>query len=387
MASLQLPPRRLLVVMGATGAQGHSVVRHAVERGGWRVRALTRDPKAEKAQQLQRSFPDIELVQGDADDEQSLQAAFAEATAVFAMTDFYTPSNLDRLKKEGRLGEVEQSVRIADACKAAAVRYVVWSALHNSEQLSASALEDLEGTRPPQAIMFTAKNMGEQYARSIGLNVIGMWPGWFLQNIPTGLMPAMKVLESGTLEWSIPVRADMALPTIDIDQFGQYVLQVLEEPERWTGKRVLAASEYLTLDQMARQYEEVSGQRTRFRPLTYDEYREQQASTPWVEVYVEMFRYFNLRGYFAGESLAETEASFGLTATFRDWLVRTGWCADLEQLKKEGQKAHAAAVAAGAGEKEEQERVKRFVRSSARDLLHNSPGLKDVPADAFFARK
>jgi len=81
--------RRLLVVLGATGAQGSSVIRYAVEQGGWDIiRAITRDPSADKAQKLKHKYNAIELAKGDADDQDSLLAAFQGATALFVMTDF-----------------------------------------------------------------------------------------------------------------------------------------------------------------------------------------------------------------------------------------------------------------------------------------------------------
>ena len=44
---------RVILVAGATGKQGGAVVRH-LRAGGFRVRALTRDPEAAKAQPLAR---------------------------------------------------------------------------------------------------------------------------------------------------------------------------------------------------------------------------------------------------------------------------------------------------------------------------------------------
>lgn len=199
-------------------------------------------------------------------------------------------------------------------------------------------------------------------------------------------MPAMSVGVDGVLEWTLPLRPDVCLPVIDIEQFGHYVVRILNSPQAWVGKSVLCASEYISLPQMARIYGEVSGVRTRYRPLSYTEYRTQQSDTPWVEAYVEMFRYFNLRGYFAGESLEETEERFGRTATFQQWLERTGWRADVDKIAREGQAKHAAATAArGASEDEahtkvaQQEDIKRIVRSSVRDLIRNSPDLKELP--------
>ena len=50
MATSPAPQRPLIVVTGATGAQGGSVVRYLLQDGGFRVRGLTRDVLSKKAQ-------------------------------------------------------------------------------------------------------------------------------------------------------------------------------------------------------------------------------------------------------------------------------------------------------------------------------------------------
>jgi len=61
-----------IVVAGATGQQGGAVVRH-LRANGFAVRALTRDPEAEKAQPLRAAG--VELVKGDLTDRATLDAA------------------------------------------------------------------------------------------------------------------------------------------------------------------------------------------------------------------------------------------------------------------------------------------------------------------------
>ena len=65
-------PKKLIAVVGATGQQGGAVVRHMLPKG-WKLRALTRNPKGYAAQQLAQKG--VELVQGDLDDPASLERA------------------------------------------------------------------------------------------------------------------------------------------------------------------------------------------------------------------------------------------------------------------------------------------------------------------------
>ncbi|MGH8286853.1 MAG: NmrA family NAD(P)-binding protein, partial [Steroidobacteraceae bacterium] len=66
---------RIIAVVGATGAQGGGLVRAilADPGGGFVARAITRDVKSDKAQELER--PGADVVAGDIDDEKSIANA------------------------------------------------------------------------------------------------------------------------------------------------------------------------------------------------------------------------------------------------------------------------------------------------------------------------
>jgi uncharacterized protein YbjT (DUF2867 family) len=64
----------ILTVMGATGAQGKSVVAHALKVGVYRVRAITRSTTSEKVQAL--IAQGVEVVSADVNNEASLIKAF-----------------------------------------------------------------------------------------------------------------------------------------------------------------------------------------------------------------------------------------------------------------------------------------------------------------------
>jgi len=108
----------LILVSGATGAQGGSVVKHLLA-GGFRVRGLTRDTKSSKAQALQALG--AEVVVGDLKDRKSLDAALVGADGFFLVTQFW--------EKHSEDDEVEQGVTAIEAAKAANVKHVVFSTL------------------------------------------------------------------------------------------------------------------------------------------------------------------------------------------------------------------------------------------------------------------
>lgn len=79
--------KKLIVVLGATGNQGSSVVNTFLEDSAWRVRGLTRNPSSAKAQAL--SARGVEIVRADLDDISSLSASFQDANAIFVVSDFW----------------------------------------------------------------------------------------------------------------------------------------------------------------------------------------------------------------------------------------------------------------------------------------------------------
>jgi uncharacterized protein YbjT (DUF2867 family) len=64
----------ILTVIGATGAQGSSIVAHALQSGVYKVRAITRNTTSPKAKALEAQG--VEVVSADVNDEASLTKAF-----------------------------------------------------------------------------------------------------------------------------------------------------------------------------------------------------------------------------------------------------------------------------------------------------------------------
>jgi len=71
--------KKIIAVVGATGAQGGGLVRAILEdpAGGFAVRAITRKPESDKARAL--AALGAEVVAADLDDAASIERAFAGA--------------------------------------------------------------------------------------------------------------------------------------------------------------------------------------------------------------------------------------------------------------------------------------------------------------------
>ncbi|MCX6623003.1 MAG: NmrA family NAD(P)-binding protein, partial [Acidobacteria bacterium] len=118
--------KKVIVVAGATGAQGGGLVRAiAADTGGeFTVRALTRDPHSAKARQL--ADLGAEVVAANVDDFESLKAAFAGAYGAYCVTFFW-----DHFSPEK---EMAQAVAMARAAQATGLKHVIWSTLEDTRK-------------------------------------------------------------------------------------------------------------------------------------------------------------------------------------------------------------------------------------------------------------
>jgi len=118
--------KKIIAVVGATGAQGGGLVRAILDNkhGGFAARAITRDPNSDKAKAL--ADAGAEVVQADADNVKSLEKAFEGAHGAFCVTFFWA-----HLKPET---ELAQARNMAQAAKHAGIRHAIWSTLEDTRK-------------------------------------------------------------------------------------------------------------------------------------------------------------------------------------------------------------------------------------------------------------
>ena len=114
-----------ITVIGATGQQGGAVLDALLSHGA-PVRAVTRNPHAEKSRAL--TARGIEVVSADLDDHDSVRAAFDGAAAAFAMATHDGPRGTEREIAHGRT--------IARAAGEAHLPHLVYSSVGGADRHS-----------------------------------------------------------------------------------------------------------------------------------------------------------------------------------------------------------------------------------------------------------
>jgi hypothetical protein len=160
----------LLVVLGATGNQGGSVISYFLSQPSspYKLRGVTRDPSSSKS--LSLISRGVEMIAANFDDPSSLDAAFKDAAAIFSVTDFWqsfiNPSLREKAAATGqKIGilsrdqEAQQNKNIIDAAaRIETLERFVYSSLPNTCELS--------GGKYSHVYHFDGKAIAEEYGRS-----------------------------------------------------------------------------------------------------------------------------------------------------------------------------------------------------------------------------
>jgi uncharacterized protein YbjT (DUF2867 family) len=256
--------KKVIAVVGATGAQGGGLVRAilADPSGEFSARAITRDPNSDKAQEL--AAMGAEVVAGDVDDEASLERAFSGAHGTFCVTFFWAHFSPEL--------ELTQAGNMARAAKAAGVNHVIWSTLEDTRRfvpLSDDRMPTLgEHYKVPH---YDAKGEANHLFSDAGVPVTFLQTSFYWDNfIYFGMGPARG--EDGALSLTFPI-ADGRVAGIASEDIGACAYGVFKGGAAFIGKTVSIAGEHLTGEQMAASFSDALGEPVSFNAVTPEAYR------------------------------------------------------------------------------------------------------------------
>ncbi len=255
--------KKIIAVVGATGAQGNGLVRAilADQSGQFAARALTRNPDSDKAKAL--AAAGAEVVAANVDDEASLSRAFAGAYGAFCVTFFWDHFSAEK--------EVEEAGKMARAAKASGVKHVIWSTLDDTRTfmpLDDPRMPTLHGKyKVPH---FDGKGEADQAFRDAGVPTTFLLTVFYWENMihfGTGPKPA----GDGTYALTMPMgRAQ--LPAIGVDDIGKCALGVFKRPDL-IGRTIGIAGGAPTGDEMAAGLSQALGVPVKYNDVPPEVYR------------------------------------------------------------------------------------------------------------------
>jgi len=304
---------KVILVVGATGAQGGGLVRAILNdrNSPFRVRALTRDANSDKARAL--AALGAETVQGDIDDVESLKRAFAGAHAVYCVTFYWAHFSPEK--------ELAEARAMAQAAKHAAVNHVIWSTLEDTRKsipLSDNRMPTLMGRyKVPH---FDAKGEANAVFTELGLPTTFLLTSFYWENlIYFGMGP--KKGPDGRLAITFPM-GNEKLPGIAAEDIGKCALSIFKKGSEYIGQTVGIAGEHLTGAQMASALTHALGTDVAYNAVSPEVYR--GFGFPGAEDLGNMFQFNrDFAGMFCGaRDLNITRALNPALQTFDEWLAQ-----------------------------------------------------------------
>ncbi len=239
---------KVFLVIGATGAQGGGVAKHLLQKGTFRVRAMTRNPDSSAALALRETG--AEVVRGDLDRPESIREALEGCWGVFGVTNFW-----EHFEKEYHQGR-----NLVDAVADSGVEYFLFSTLPSVVKLSGGELE---------APHCDIKARIEEYARQHGLPGIYLNVAFYYENF-LSFFPTRREPD-GSFVFGFP-QGDTPLAAVSVADVGGVVVGILERPADFRDKVVGVVGDDAPCQYYAEVMSRQLGRKVVYRHVPRDEF-------------------------------------------------------------------------------------------------------------------
>lgn len=234
--------KKIIAVVGATGAQGGGLVRAILKdkSSPFAVRALTRDIHSEKARELAELG--AEVVAADIDDAASLGRAFSGAYGAYCVTFFWEHFSPEKEFAQGRA--------MAQAAQEAGLKHVIWSTLEDTRKWV-----PLDDDRMPTLMNkykvphFDSKGEINALFTERGIPTTFLLTSFYWDNLINFGMGPQKGAD-GKLAITMPM-GDKKLPGIAAEDIGRCAYGIFQGGDEFIGRTVGIAGEHLSGAEMA----------------------------------------------------------------------------------------------------------------------------------------
>ena len=286
--------KKIILVTGATGAQGGGVARALLAEKKFAVRILTRNGTSKKALALQAEG--AEIAEGDLDNIESLKAAMKDCYGVFGVTNFW-----EHFEKE-----YQQGINLINAVHEQGIQHFVLHTLPDYSKLS-------NGKYPtPHCDMKAAL---QEYTKRKGIPATFVHVAFYYENF-LNFFPLQPV-NDGSYSFGFP-QGNTKLAMVGIQDLGGIIAAVFRFPVEYIGRTIGAVGADDNCNEYAAIMSKVLGRQVRYHYIPRDVYA--GLGFPGAEELANMFEVQRL--YISNRQLDLIE-SYGLNPnmqTFESWL-------------------------------------------------------------------
>ncbi|XP_072034734.1 nmrA-like family domain-containing protein 1 [Amphiura filiformis] len=218
-----------VVVFGATGMQGGGVVTALLKNKTFKVTAVTRNKKSEKAKELVKQG--AKVVEGNLDDPKSLSKILSGCYGVFGVTNYW--ELLDANK------EIQQGKNLIDACNKAGIKHLIFSTLQDAKEAI--------GKECPH---FDTKAEIEKYMFASGVPSTSVRYPFYMENLLGFFMFSVKKDDNGEFAIDIPMEGRL-IDVISAPGAGNAVAAIFASPDAYIGRTVRLSGDRKTVQQFA----------------------------------------------------------------------------------------------------------------------------------------
>jgi len=337
--------KKLILVIGGTGAQGIAVVKALVapkEDGTpspWSVRVLTRDPSHVRAKELLGN-PAIEFFKGSFMNFDEVFAALDGVYGAYINTDGFTV---------GEQAEIFAGIRIFELAKQiGTLKHYVWSSLDYALK---------KGNYNPQYKVdhFNGKGRVAEWISAQPSEKAGDGMTWSVltsgpyMDMLTHLFAPTNKRSDGTVVFAAPI-GDGHIPLIALSDLGWWARYIFDNREKTSGETLEIASEIVSWPHLVETFTKVTGQPAVFVNLTLDEYFD-TFNNPDIPVANSLSGGTTFRQNFSGfwsvwrddiiaRDMEWIKSVHPRTVTLEQWIRETGYDGSMSKLLKNTADGH-----------------------------------------------
>jgi uncharacterized protein YbjT (DUF2867 family) len=245
--------QRKFLVIGGAGAQGLPIVKALATDSSSTIRVFTRSTTSANAKLLS-SISNVSLQVGSSTSEPDLRAAFKDITHAFVNLNSFVL---------GQKAETYWGIRIFEIAVESGVKHFIWSSLDNV--LKDSGYDEALRCGHYEGKARVAQWMKAQPQNPMSWSVLTTGP--YVEMLNETQRP--KQDEDGVYVFRAPL-GDGAVPYIHLDDLGEYVRWIFDNPSESMGFDLKIATEHIGYAELAAAFTAVTGKAARYENLSME---------------------------------------------------------------------------------------------------------------------